>query len=184
MGDSFILLNCHPECYAYAVAAVPGTNVFIGAVNASCPPANIFCPCSVVSGNRKCIYCDNGDGVGSGGIVATGGCECPCECPMVPKPMCTVGSRKLRYIIYSYSNFHSVRLREIRSVGLKYAWHFIGISRKGTKLKGFVVKKSHLSCMESCYSDIYLWKSIQSQRQQIWSTLSNPSRENTITSQA
>ena len=45
--------NGDAECYAYAVAAVPGTNAFIGAVNASCPPANIFCPCSVVSGNRQ-----------------------------------------------------------------------------------------------------------------------------------
>ena len=87
--------NGDAECYAYAVAAVPGTNVVIGAVNATCPPANIFCPCSVVSGNRKCIYCDNGGG-GIAGSDATGGCECPCECPMVPRPMCTVGSRKLR----------------------------------------------------------------------------------------
>ena len=89
--------NGDAECYAYAVAAVPGTNAFIGAVNASCPPANIFCPCSVVSGNRQCIYCENGDRVeAGGGIGSIGGCECPCECPMAPKPMCSVGSRKLR----------------------------------------------------------------------------------------
>ena len=92
--------NGDDECYAYAAAAVPGTNVFIGAVNASCPPANIFCPCSVVSGNRQCIYCEGGDRLtagSGGGIVATGGCECPCECPVAPKSMCAVGSPKQRY---------------------------------------------------------------------------------------
>ena len=53
---------------------------------------------------------------------------------------------------------------------VQYPWHFIGISQKGTKFKGFVVKKSNISCMGSCYSDIYWWKSFQSPRQKIWST--------------
>ena len=109
--------NGDDECYAYAAAAVPGTNVFIGAVNASCPPANIFCPCSVVSGNRQCIYCEGGDRLdGGAGIVATGGCECPCECPLAPKSMCAIGSPKERYnlslILLPMKKFISDRLHE------------------------------------------------------------------------
>ena len=37
--------------------------------------------------------------------------------------------------------------------------------REYGKLRGFVVKMSHISCMESCVSDIYWWKSNQSPRQ-------------------
>jgi hypothetical protein len=71
------------DCYAYAVSAVPGTNVFFGVVNATCPPATIFCPCSV-SGNRKCIYCEEQ----TSEAEASKNCECPCECPLTSQPKC------------------------------------------------------------------------------------------------
>ena len=49
-------------------------------------------------------------------------------------------------------------------------------------LKGFVVKKRHISCMESCYSDIYWLVEVhpmaQSSRQKIWSTASHLSMRN------
>lgn len=37
------------HCVKYQVAAVPGTNVFLGVVNVTCNLLRSFCPCSIVS---------------------------------------------------------------------------------------------------------------------------------------
>jgi hypothetical protein len=37
------------HCSKYQIAAVPGTNVFVGVVNSTCEMATAFCPCSMVS---------------------------------------------------------------------------------------------------------------------------------------
>jgi len=36
------------QCARYQVAAIPGTNLFVGIVNATCDVVTTFCPCSVV----------------------------------------------------------------------------------------------------------------------------------------
>ncbi|XP_061730052.1 VWFA and cache domain-containing protein CG16868 [Cydia pomonella] len=56
------------HCVHYYIAAIPGTNAFIGLVNASCVAAS-FCPCSMV--DRLCLNCNR---------MEQTDCECPCEC--------------------------------------------------------------------------------------------------------
>lgn len=55
------------HCVHYYIAAIPGTNAFVGLVNASCP--NAFCPCSI--NDRLCLNCNR---------MEQTECECPCEC--------------------------------------------------------------------------------------------------------
>ncbi|CAG4972220.1 unnamed protein product [Parnassius apollo] len=56
------------HCIHYYIAAIPGTNAFIGLVNASCN-VGAFCPCSMV--DRLCLNCNR---------MEQTECECPCEC--------------------------------------------------------------------------------------------------------
>lgn len=56
------------HCVHYYVAAIPGTNAFVGLVNASCS-VGAFCPCSMV--DRLCLNCNR---------MEQTECECPCEC--------------------------------------------------------------------------------------------------------
>ncbi|XP_032515223.2 VWFA and cache domain-containing protein CG16868 [Danaus plexippus] len=56
------------HCVHYYVASIPGTNAFIGVVNASCS-IGAFCPCSMV--DRLCLNCNR---------MEQTECECPCEC--------------------------------------------------------------------------------------------------------
>lgn len=56
------------HCVHYYIAAIPGTNAFIGLVNASCS-VGAFCPCSMV--DRLCLNCNR---------MEQTECECPCEC--------------------------------------------------------------------------------------------------------
>lgn len=49
---------------------VPGTNVFVGVVNASYETGTAFCPCS--TSDRLCLNCYR---------MEQTECECPCECP-------------------------------------------------------------------------------------------------------
>lgn len=56
------------HCVHYYIAAIPGTNAFVGLVNASCS-VGAFCPCSVV--DRLCLNCNR---------MEQTECECPCEC--------------------------------------------------------------------------------------------------------
>lgn len=56
------------HCVHYYIASIPGTNAFIGLVNASCS-VGAFCPCSMV--DRLCLNCNR---------MEQTECECPCEC--------------------------------------------------------------------------------------------------------
>ncbi|KAI5643387.1 cache domain-containing protein [Phthorimaea operculella] len=56
------------HCVHYYIAAIPGTNAFVGLVNASCS-VGAFCPCSMV--DRLCLNCNR---------MEQNECECPCEC--------------------------------------------------------------------------------------------------------
>ncbi|XP_017769692.1 PREDICTED: VWFA and cache domain-containing protein 1 [Nicrophorus vespilloides] len=68
-----VLVNAvHGEHSAkYQVAAVEGTNVFIGVVNATNGVVATFCPCNMIS--RLCLNCNR---------MEQKECECPCECPL------------------------------------------------------------------------------------------------------
>lgn len=47
--DEVLTNIVHGEhCVMYQLAAVPGTNVFLGVVNITCNSLNAFCPCSQV----------------------------------------------------------------------------------------------------------------------------------------
>ncbi|XP_064604512.1 VWFA and cache domain-containing protein 1-like [Liolophura sinensis] len=59
------------HCSRYQIAAVPGTNTFIGIVNQTCDMATAFCPCSMV--DRLCLNCHR---------MEQNECECPCECQL------------------------------------------------------------------------------------------------------
>ncbi|XP_059470821.1 VWFA and cache domain-containing protein 1 [Neocloeon triangulifer] len=59
------------QCAKYQIAAVPGTNVFVVVVNATCDVVTTFCPCSVT--DRLCLNCNR---------MEQTDCECPCECPL------------------------------------------------------------------------------------------------------
>ncbi|XP_051174131.1 VWFA and cache domain-containing protein 1 [Leptopilina boulardi] len=61
------------HCIKYQVAAVPGTNVFLGVVNATCNlhRSFSFCPCSTM--DRLCFNCKR---------MEQTECECPCECSL------------------------------------------------------------------------------------------------------
>lgn len=54
----------------YQIMLVPGTNVFVGVVNASYETGTAFCPCS--TSDRLCLNCNR---------MEQTECECPCECP-------------------------------------------------------------------------------------------------------
>ncbi|XP_045532868.1 VWFA and cache domain-containing protein 1 [Pieris brassicae] len=56
------------HCVHYYITAIPGTNAFIGLINASCS-VGAFCPCSMV--DRLCLNCNR---------MEQTECECPCEC--------------------------------------------------------------------------------------------------------
>ncbi|CAG4966688.1 unnamed protein product [Colias eurytheme] len=56
------------HCVHYYIAAIPGTNAFVGLINASCN-VGAFCPCSMV--DRLCLNCNR---------MEQTECECPCEC--------------------------------------------------------------------------------------------------------
>ncbi|GBO98550.1 VWFA and cache domain-containing protein CG16868 [Eumeta japonica] len=56
------------HCVHYYIASIPGTNTFVGLVNASCS-VGAFCPCSMV--DRLCLNCNR---------MEQNECECPCEC--------------------------------------------------------------------------------------------------------
>ncbi|CAG9785442.1 unnamed protein product [Diatraea saccharalis] len=56
------------HCVHYYIAAIPGTNAFIGLVNVSCS-VGAFCPCSMI--DRLCFNCNR---------MEQTDCECPCEC--------------------------------------------------------------------------------------------------------
>ncbi|CAG9759360.1 unnamed protein product [Ceutorhynchus assimilis] len=59
------------HCVSYHITSVPGTNIFVGVVNASCDVVPAFCPCSIV--DRLCLNCNR---------MEQKECECPCECPL------------------------------------------------------------------------------------------------------
>ncbi|CAH0407090.1 unnamed protein product [Chilo suppressalis] len=56
------------HCVHYYIAAIPGTNAFVGLVNVSCS-VGAFCPCSM--SDRLCFNCNR---------MEQTDCECPCEC--------------------------------------------------------------------------------------------------------
>ncbi|XP_012148021.2 VWFA and cache domain-containing protein 1 isoform X1 [Megachile rotundata] len=59
------------HCVKYQVAAIPGTNVFLGVVNITCNLLRAFCPCSTM--DRSCLNCKR---------MEQTECECPCECAL------------------------------------------------------------------------------------------------------
>ncbi|XP_012277119.1 VWFA and cache domain-containing protein 1 [Orussus abietinus] len=61
------------HCVRYQIAAVPGTNVFLGVVNVTtpCNLRSAFCPCSTM--DRLCLNCKR---------MEQTECECPCECSL------------------------------------------------------------------------------------------------------
>uniref|UniRef100_A0A6B2EBJ0 Putative dihydropyridine-sensitive l-type calcium channel n=1 Tax=Phlebotomus kandelakii TaxID=1109342 RepID=A0A6B2EBJ0_9DIPT len=60
----------HGERTKYQISVVPGTNIFVGVLNAS-NDGGAFCPCSTV--DRLCLNCNR---------MEQTECECPCECPL------------------------------------------------------------------------------------------------------
>lgn len=60
----------HGERTKYQITVVPGTNIFVGVLNAS-NDGGAFCPCSTV--DRLCLNCNR---------MEQTECECPCECPL------------------------------------------------------------------------------------------------------
>ncbi|XP_024880040.1 VWFA and cache domain-containing protein 1 [Temnothorax curvispinosus] len=72
--DEVLTNIAHGEhCVKYQVAAVPGTNVFLGVVNMTtqCNLLRAFCPCSTM--DHSCLNCKS---------MEQTGCECPCECSL------------------------------------------------------------------------------------------------------
>ncbi|CAK9828434.1 VWFA and cache domain-containing protein 1 [Anthophora retusa] len=70
--DEVLTNIVHGEhCVKYQVAAVPGTNVFLGVVNVTCSLLRAFCPCSTM--DRSCLNCKR---------MEQTECECPCECAL------------------------------------------------------------------------------------------------------
>lgn len=70
--DEVLTNIVHGEhCVKYQVAAVPGTNVFLGVVNVTCNLLRAFCPCSTM--DRSCLNCKR---------MEQTECECPCECAL------------------------------------------------------------------------------------------------------
>ncbi|KAL0107464.1 hypothetical protein PUN28_014649 [Cardiocondyla obscurior] len=72
--DEVLTNIAHGEhCVRYQVAAVPGTNVFLGVVNMTtqCNLLRAFCPCSTM--DHSCLNCKS---------MEQTGCECPCECSL------------------------------------------------------------------------------------------------------
>ncbi|GAB1860644.1 VWFA and cache domain-containing protein 1 [Camponotus japonicus] len=72
--DDVLTNIAHGEhCVRYQVAAVPGTNVFLGVVNVTtqCNLLRAFCPCSTM--DHSCLNCKS---------MEQTGCECPCECSL------------------------------------------------------------------------------------------------------
>ncbi|XP_014679119.1 PREDICTED: VWFA and cache domain-containing protein 1-like [Priapulus caudatus] len=59
------------HCSRYQIAALPGTNAFVGVVNQTCSVMTAFCPCSML--DRLCLNCHR---------MEQTECECPCECPL------------------------------------------------------------------------------------------------------
>ncbi|XP_015599863.1 VWFA and cache domain-containing protein 1 [Cephus cinctus] len=59
------------HCVKYQIAAVPGTNMFLGVVNVTCNILRAFCPCSTM--DRSCLNCQR---------MEQTECECPCECAL------------------------------------------------------------------------------------------------------
>ena len=66
--------------------------------------------------------------------------------------------QKPRRIYNSGMLFHHPVFVLANKVGIYFAERIV-------KLKGFVIKKSHISCILSCYSDIYWRNTTQSPRQ-------------------
>ncbi|XP_059616034.1 VWFA and cache domain-containing protein CG16868 [Phlebotomus argentipes] len=60
----------HGERTKYQISVVPGTNIFVGVLNAS-NDGGAFCPCSTM--DRLCLNCNR---------MEQTECECPCECPL------------------------------------------------------------------------------------------------------
>ncbi|XP_011631150.1 VWFA and cache domain-containing protein 1 isoform X1 [Pogonomyrmex barbatus] len=72
--DDVLTNIAHGEhCVRYQVAAVPGTNVFLGVVNVTtqCNMLRAFCPCSTM--DHSCLNCKS---------MEQTSCECPCECSL------------------------------------------------------------------------------------------------------
>nr|XP_033342707.1 VWFA and cache domain-containing protein 1 [Megalopta genalis] len=70
--DEVLTNILHGEhCVKYQVAAIPGTNVFLGVVNVTCNFLKAFCPCS--TRDRSCFNCKR---------MEQTECECPCECAL------------------------------------------------------------------------------------------------------
>ncbi|XP_014215011.1 VWFA and cache domain-containing protein 1 [Copidosoma floridanum] len=70
--DEVLTNIVHGEhCVLYQLAAVPGTNLFLGVVNVTCSSSNAFCPCSTT--DRSCLNCIRMEQMD---------CECPCECSL------------------------------------------------------------------------------------------------------
>ncbi|EFN86965.1 VWFA and cache domain-containing protein 1 [Harpegnathos saltator] len=72
--DEVLTNMAHGEhCVKYQVAAIPGTNLFIGVVNMTtqCSQLRAFCPCSTM--DHSCLNCKS---------MEQTGCECPCECSL------------------------------------------------------------------------------------------------------
>ncbi|XP_055689667.1 VWFA and cache domain-containing protein CG16868 [Lutzomyia longipalpis] len=64
----------HGERTKYQITVIPGTNIFVGVLNAS-NDGGAFCPCSTV--DRLCLNCNR---------MEQTECECPCECPLHYEP--------------------------------------------------------------------------------------------------
>ncbi|EZA55990.1 VWFA and cache domain-containing protein [Ooceraea biroi] len=72
--DEVLTNIAHGEhCVRYQVAAVPGTNVFLGVINMTtqCNLQSAFCPCSTM--DHSCLNCKS---------MEQTSCECPCECSL------------------------------------------------------------------------------------------------------
>ena len=67
-GYTGVLRSTADQCTQYRLAAVPGTNLYLGLVHQPCN-SSAFCWCSTL--DRTCLDCQSWE---------QGECECPCEC--------------------------------------------------------------------------------------------------------
>ena len=77
---SVLTNRAHGERTKYQITAVPGTNVFVALLNATCD-GGAFCPCSTVY--RICLNCNR---------MEQTNFECPCECPLQSSAFSKVSS--------------------------------------------------------------------------------------------
>ncbi|XP_012215377.1 VWFA and cache domain-containing protein 1 isoform X2 [Linepithema humile] len=109
--DEVLTNIAHGEhCVRYQVAAVPGTNVFLGVVNVTtqCNQLRAFCPCSTM--DHSCLNCKS---------MEQTGCECPCECSLYSSSCTQQNTDNLKSCAPLYEQGSSLQTPWIQPTNLK-----------------------------------------------------------------